>query len=73
MRWGNHAIIEWILARCAGHPACFLNNVKHGDCDPYVSSARKILRDIDDGIGLEALRRLPNSLFVSYNRWARDR
>lgn len=64
MRSGNHAVIEWILAQYAGRPACFLNNVQHGDRDPYASCGRKVLQGIDPDTGLEDLRRLPKALLV---------
>jgi hypothetical protein len=37
-RSGNHAVIQWILDQHRGKPACFLNNVRHGDHDPYATA-----------------------------------
>jgi hypothetical protein len=63
MRSGNHAIIDWILNQHAGHPVCFLNNVKHGDHDPYTARYR-ILRGIKENIDDETLRYMQKRLLV---------
>jgi hypothetical protein len=36
-RSGNHAIISWIVEQFNGKRVCFLNNVRHGDFDPYAA------------------------------------
>jgi hypothetical protein len=36
-RSGNHAIITWILNQHLGQARCFLNDVGHGNADPYTS------------------------------------
>jgi len=39
-RCGNHAIIDWIIQQFKGRRVCFLNNVHHGDQDPFSSAAQ---------------------------------
>ncbi len=56
MRSGNHTIIEWIISQYQGQRICFLNNVKHGDNDPFTSCAHKRLVNIDHQDNIEALR-----------------
>ncbi|MCF6263567.1 MAG: hypothetical protein L3J24_08300 [Xanthomonadales bacterium] len=64
MRSGNHAIIDWIINQHAGQPVCFLNNVKHGDNDPYIHYRQKVLYGIDEDISIEVLRSLPKQLLI---------
>lgn len=64
MRSGNHAIIDWIINQHAGQTVCFLNNVKHGDNDPYTHYRQKVLHGIDEDIAVEALRSLPKQLLI---------
>lgn len=37
MRSGNHAVIGWIKSLYEFRSLCFLNNVAHGDHDPYLT------------------------------------
>ncbi len=64
MRSGNHAIIEWLMEQHSGHPVCFLNNVVHGDVDPYLKKVRPVLSGIDQDIDREALRTLNKRLLI---------
>lgn len=64
MRSGNHAIIEWVQNQHSGHITCFLNNVKHGDYDPYKNHKLKVLTGIDGQIDIEVLRRMRKRLLL---------
>lgn len=64
MRSGNHAIIEWILHQYSGHAVCFLNNVAHGDHDPYATCRQRVLHGIDANIDEKTLRRMQKRLLV---------
>jgi hypothetical protein len=64
MRSGNHAIIQWLLDQHSGHPCCFLNNVRHGDVDPYTNYAQRVLAGIPEDIETEKLRALDKRLLV---------
>lgn len=64
MRSGNHAIIEWILNQHSGHPVCFLNNVRHGDHDPYLNYKQIIVKRIDYKSDIERLRSARKKLLV---------
>jgi hypothetical protein len=64
MRSGNHAIIDWIQQQYAGHSICFLNNVKHGEIDPYTNYTNISLTGIDEEIDIEALRKLKKHLLI---------
>ena len=62
-RSGNHAIISWIVDQFTGRPACFLNNVRHGDYDPYVVAPQKHAYALD-GVAQEDWRHTPKDLLV---------
>lgn len=64
MRSGNHAIIEWMLNQHSGHPACFLNNVRHGDHDPFSHFRQRMLYNIHEEIDTEALRVMKKRLLI---------
>ena len=64
MRSGNHAIIEWIMNQHADKPACFLNNIQHGDFDPYQHYSQRVLQNIDKSIETETLRHLKKGLLI---------
>src|SRR5262245_51090427 len=64
MRSGNHAIIQWIQQQYSGCITCFLNNVKHGDHDPYLNHDDLILTGVNESIDLDPLRKLPKHLLV---------
>lgn len=64
MRSGNHAIIEWVQNQHSDQVICFLNNVKHGDHDPYTSYKEMVLRGIDEPIDTEDLRKMNKRLLI---------
>ena len=64
MRCGNHAIIEWIQSQYAGQVTCFLNNVKHGDYDPYKSYEQRVVTGIDAQVEVEDLRAMKKRLLI---------
>ena len=64
MRSGNHAIIEWVQNQHLDEITCFLNNVKHGNHDPYTNYKRRILTGIDEQIDIEDLRRMRKQLLI---------
>jgi hypothetical protein len=64
MRNGNHAILDWVLGQHAGKKTCFLNNVRHGDHDPFRTCEKIVLRNIKKELNVEALRRLPKRLLI---------
>lgn len=64
MRSGNHAIIDWIKCQHIGHPICFLNNVKHGNCDPYTSRDKLILDEMMETTDIEHIRRKQKHLLI---------
>jgi hypothetical protein len=63
-RSGNHAVIQWILEQHRGKPTCFLNNVRHGDHDPYTTARQSHCY----GFGVEqnavAVRSAPKHLLI---------
>ncbi len=63
-RSGNHAILYWIFEQFAGGPVCFLNNVRHGDHDPYHNYKQRVLRGIDPGLDTERIRRTPKRVLA---------
>ena len=66
MRSGNHAIIEWIQNQHCGQAIAFLNNVEHGDIDPYVGFRQKEVKGLDEipELAIEALRAAPKQLLI---------
>ncbi len=56
MRSGNHTIIEWIMSLYRGQRICFLNNVKHGENDPFMTCVQMRLLNISPQDNIEALR-----------------
>ena len=68
MRSGNHAIIDWIQQQYAGHSICFLNNVKHGEIDPYTNYTNISLTGIVEEIDIEALRKQLNENFDKFKQ-----
>jgi len=64
MRSGNHAIIEWIQNQYPGQITCFLNNIKHGDHDPYTNYSQRVLTGIDGPIDTEVLRTMKKRLLI---------
>lgn len=37
MRSGNHVIVDWLKGLYGQRSVCFLNNIRHGDCDPFLN------------------------------------
>lgn len=66
-RSGNHAIINWILDQHKGKPACFLNNVRHGDHDPYKTAKQIHLSNLKNDGDLNTTRnKTKHMLIYSY-------
>jgi hypothetical protein len=63
-RSGNHAIIEWILDQHVGKRSCFLNNVGHGDQDPFMTARQVALAGFGSNGDVEALRRAHKDLLI---------
>ena len=55
-RSGNHAIIEWILDQHIGKRTCFLNNVGHGNQDPFTTTTQVALTGFGAVSDIEAIR-----------------
>ena len=64
MRSGNHAIIDWIQNQFTGETTCFLNNIKHGNKDPYTNYEQKTLTGVDEQADIETLRTIKKRLLV---------
>jgi len=64
MRSGNHPIIEWIQQQHYGSITCHLNNVAHGDCDPYKSFTQVVVTGMDASVDLDTLRKLKKRLLI---------
>jgi hypothetical protein len=63
-RSGNHAIIEWILDQHVGKRTCFLNNVGHGNQDPFTTTRQVALAGFGSHSDVEALRRAHKDLLI---------
>lgn len=46
-RSGNHAIINWIIGQHKKEKICFLNNVRHGDYNPFFTAKQIFVYNID--------------------------
>jgi len=64
MRSGNHAIIQWLQNQFRGKVTCFLNNVDHGDHDPFVANRARVLTGVSTNIDTETLRSLEKALLL---------
>lgn len=64
MRNGNHAIIKWIQDQYPGMVTCFLNNIRHGDHDPYTNFTQLKVTGVDEGTDIEKLRLLKKQLLI---------
>ena len=64
MRSGNHACISWIQNQFPGRTTCFLNNIRHGPCDPYKSYSHIELNGIPSDLPVESLRRFEKHLLI---------
>ncbi|MEB3230907.1 MAG: hypothetical protein VKJ64_07860 [Leptolyngbyaceae bacterium] len=47
-RSGNHAIIEWIINQHQGTRICFLNNVRHGNHNPFDTSEQILVHNFEE-------------------------
>lgn len=56
MRSGNHAIIEWLQRQYKAKSTCFLNNVKHGDHDPYANAERPVVTGFPPDLDTQSIR-----------------
>lgn len=63
-RSGNHAILSWVRSQHAGKPACFLNDIRHGDFDPYRTCANNLITALDTTASIETLRIAPKHLLI---------
>ena len=54
-RSGNHALITWITAQYPKKSWCFLNNIKHGDYDPFQFAASTQTSGLGEDLDLESL------------------
>lgn len=63
-RSGNHAVIEWILEQHSGKKACFLNNVRHGEHDPYVTARQSYSYGFGDDRNPVAVRSAPKHVLI---------
>ena len=67
MRSGNHAIIDWILSLYPDEKVSFLDNVDHGDHDPYRTCRDQSHTGYDPDLPPEQLpRELKRLLVYSY-------
>ncbi len=46
-RSGNHAIINWIIGQHKEKKVCFLNNVRHGDYNPFYTAREIFVYNIE--------------------------
>ena len=46
-RSGNHAIIDWIMGQFVDQKVCFLNNVLHGNHDPFLTASQIFTYKLD--------------------------
>lgn len=71
-RSGNHAIAEWLAAQYAPGGTCFLNDVRHGEFDPFASATTVATTNLPDGLDREGLRTRTKALLLySYEDDAR--
>lgn len=77
MRSGNHAITDWIQNQFKGLSICHLNNVRHGDVDPYSGYAERTLLNIDnvnEETDIETIRSASKHLLIySYEDYFSER
>jgi hypothetical protein len=71
-RSGNHAVLSWVLGQYPGQRTCFLNNIRHGNHDPYATYHGRVLQGLPTHIEDEALRATPKEVLIySYEDTAR--
>ena len=63
-RSGNHAVIEWILDQHLGKRTCFLNNVGHGDRDPFTTAKQVSPSGLGSESDLKAVRRARKHVLI---------
>ena len=63
-RSGNHAVIEWILDQHQDKRTCFLNNVRHGDHDPYKTAEKMTLSGFGALSDAETVRITPKDVLI---------
>lgn len=63
-RSGNHAVLQWMMDQHRGHPIVFLNDVRHGDHDPYTELWEPEFHGFDEAWDLETIRRAPKRLLL---------
>lgn len=63
-RSGNHAIINWILDQHHGKASCFLNNVRHGDHDPFKTARQCYLKKLRNTYDVEHIRNTQKHVLV---------
>lgn len=63
-RSGNHAVLQWMMDQHRGHRIAFLNDVRHGDHDPYTELWEPEFHGFDEGLDLEQIRRAPKRLLL---------
>jgi hypothetical protein len=64
MRSGNHAIISWLHSLYPNKSICFLNNIRHGDYDPFENYAQKELTGMDEFKDTETLRNRDKDVLI---------
>ena len=64
MRNGNHAIIDWIRGLYPNRSVCFLNNIRHGNSDPFKAFAQIETYNIDKQSDIEALRNTKKDILI---------
>lgn len=63
-RSGNHAVLQWMMDQHRGRRIAFLNDVRHGDHDPYTELWEPEFHGFEDGLDLEQIRRAPKRLLL---------
>ena len=63
-RSGNHAIIDWIMAQHKEKKIVFLNNVRHGEFDPFKTRHHMITRGFGNDSDPEKIRTEKKHLLV---------
>lgn len=63
-RSGNHAVLQWMMDQHRGHRIVFLNDVRHGDHDPYTELWEPEFHGFDGETDLERIRRAPKRLLL---------
>lgn len=64
MRSGNHAFVDWLYELYPDRLICFLNNVRHGDHDPFESYTQLHVRGIDDSLDATSIRHIDKDVLI---------